>query len=154
MCFVPELILLQINMVSDTWTDLPSPTDILFKQHKDEIEAEYNKFKGGQSIKEIAIEKCGFFLPECAYYDYINDAPDDANKATIVKKAMEAISVAFPKTEYQRCIVHQIINTLKYVPEKDRKAFARDLKTIYQAANEEDGRKALDCGGRISIHEP
>ncbi len=57
----------------------------------------------------------------------------------------EAISVAFPKTEYQRCIVHQIRNTLKYVPEKDRKAFARDLKTIYQAANEEDGRKALDC---------
>ena len=48
----------------------------------------------------------------------------------------EAISVAFPKTEYQRCIVHQIRNTLKYVPEKDRKAFARDLKTIYQAANE------------------
>ena len=57
----------------------------------------------------------------------------------------EAISVAFPKTEYQRCIVHQIRNTLKYVPEKDRKAFARDLKTIYQAANEENGRKALDC---------
>ena len=57
----------------------------------------------------------------------------------------EAISVAFPKTEYQRCIVHQVRNTLKYVPEKDRKAFARDLKTIYQAANEEDGRKALDC---------
>ena len=57
----------------------------------------------------------------------------------------EAISVAFPKAEYQRCIVHQVRNTLKYVPEKDRKAFARDLKTIYQAANEEDGRKALDC---------
>lgn len=74
--------------------------DILFKQHKDEIEAEYNKLKGGRmekSIKEIAIEKCGFFLPECAYYDYINDAPDDANKATIVKKAMEAIEDENPK---------------------------------------------------------
>ena len=74
--------------------------DILFKQHKDEIEAEFNKFKGGRmekSIKEIAIEKCGFFLPECAYYDYINDAPDDANKATIVKKAMEAIEDENPK---------------------------------------------------------
>ena len=74
--------------------------DILFKQHKEEIETEYNKFKGGRmekSIKEIAIEKCGFFLPECAYYDYINDAPDDANKATIVKKAMEAIEDENPK---------------------------------------------------------
>ena len=39
----------------------------------------------------------------------------------------DAISAAFPKTEYQRCIVHQIRNTLKYVPEKDRKAFAADL---------------------------
>ncbi len=74
--------------------------DILFKQHKDEIEAEYNKHKGGRmerSIKDIAIEKCGFFLPECAYYDYINDAPDDANKATIVKTAMEAIEDENPK---------------------------------------------------------
>ncbi len=34
----------------------------------------------------------------------------------------EAISAAFPKTEYQRCIVHQVRNTLKYVPDKDRKA--------------------------------
>lgn len=43
----------------------------------------------------------------------------------------EAITAAFPKTEYQRCIVHQVRNTLKYVPDKDRKAFATDLKTIY-----------------------
>ena len=42
----------------------------------------------------------------------------------------EAISAAFPKTEYQRCIVHMVRNTLKYVPDKDRKAFATDLKTI------------------------
>ncbi len=74
--------------------------DILFKQHKEEIDAEFNKYKGGRmekSIKEIAIEKCGFFLPECAYYDYINDAPDDANKAVIVKTAMEAIENENPK---------------------------------------------------------
>lgn len=45
----------------------------------------------------------------------------------------EAIAAAFPKTEYQRCVVHQVRNTLKYVPDKDRKAFATDLKTIYQA---------------------
>ena len=32
----------------------------------------------------------------------------------------EAIAAAFPKTEYQRCIVHQVRNTLKYVPDKDR----------------------------------
>ena len=56
----------------------------------------------------------------------------------------EAIAAAFPKTEYQRCIVHQVRNTLKYVPDKDRKAFATDLKTIYHASDEEKARLALD----------
>ena len=68
--------------------------DILYKQHKAEIEAEYNKSKGTRaekSIKDISIKYCGFYLPPEAYYTTINDAPDDANKVTLVKKAMEAI---------------------------------------------------------------
>ena len=56
----------------------------------------------------------------------------------------EAIQTAFPKTEFQRCIVHQVRNTLKYVSDKDRKAFANDLKTIYNAPNEEQGRANQD----------
>ena len=56
----------------------------------------------------------------------------------------EAITAAYPNTEYQRCIVHQVRNTLKYVPDKDRKAFATDLKTIYHAPSEEQARVALD----------
>lgn len=55
----------------------------------------------------------------------------------------EAIAAAFPKTEYQRCIVHQVRNTLKYVPDKDRKAFATDLKTIYHAPDEKKAQEAL-----------
>ena len=76
--------------------------DILFKQHKEEIDAEYEKYKGTRmekSIKDISIEKCGFYLPECAYYDAINNAPDDANKAVIVKQAMEAIENENQKME-------------------------------------------------------
>ena len=57
----------------------------------------------------------------------------------------EAIAAAYPKTEYQRCLVHQVRNTLKYVAEKDRKAFAKDLKTIYAASSEKEGREALDA---------
>lgn len=56
----------------------------------------------------------------------------------------EAISAAFPKTEYQRCIVHQVRNTLKYVADKERKQFAADLKTIYHAATEEKAIAALE----------
>ncbi len=56
----------------------------------------------------------------------------------------EAISTAFPKTEYQRCIVHQVRNTLKYVADKDRKPFAADLKTIYNAPSEQKAIEARD----------
>ena len=76
--------------------------DVLFKQHKAEIDEEYNKYKGSRmerEYKDIAIEKCGFFLPECAYFDYINDAPDDANKALLVKGAMEAIESENPRMD-------------------------------------------------------
>jgi transposase-like protein len=57
----------------------------------------------------------------------------------------EAIQAAFPKTEYQRCIVHQVRNTLKYVADKDRKSFAKDLKTICNAPTKEQGRINRDC---------
>ncbi len=69
----------------------------------------------------------------------------------------EAIAAAFPKTEYQRCIVHQVRNTLKYVPEKDRKAFAADLKTIYHAPDEKRLWKpwnVLPKNGRPNIQTP
>lgn len=56
----------------------------------------------------------------------------------------EAIAAAYPKTEYQRCMVHQVRNTLKYVADKDRKPFATDLKTIYLAPTEEKAREALE----------
>jgi len=45
----------------------------------------------------------------------------------------EAIAAAFPKTEVQLCVIHQIRNSLKYVASKDQKDFMRDLKTVYQA---------------------
>ena len=76
--------------------------DILFKQHKDEIDKEFARLSGTRiekTKKEIAIEKCGFFLPDCAYYDFLNDAPDTAEKADLVKKAMEAIEQENPKME-------------------------------------------------------
>lgn len=57
----------------------------------------------------------------------------------------EAITAAFPDTEYQRCIVHQVRNTLRYVAEKDKKAFAADLKTIYHAPSEQVGHERMEA---------
>ena len=55
----------------------------------------------------------------------------------------EAIKAVYPKAEIQRCIVHQIRNSLKFVSYKDRKAVAKDLKSVYTALDEASGQLAL-----------
>ena len=55
----------------------------------------------------------------------------------------EAIQTIFPHTEVQRCVVHQIRHSLKYVASKDQKEFITDLKTVYRADNEAQGRDEL-----------
>jgi len=55
----------------------------------------------------------------------------------------DAIRSVFPQVEIQRWIVHQIRNSLKYVVWADRKAFAADLRQVYQAPTREVGETAL-----------
>lgn len=56
----------------------------------------------------------------------------------------DAIGAVFPKTEVQRCIVHQIRYSTKFVSYKDRKAFVASLKSVYKADTEELALSALD----------
>lgn len=108
--------------------------DILYKQYKHEIESKFKELKGTRmekSIREIAIEICGFYLPPCAYFDDINKAPDDANKATLVKNAMQAIEDnneqmegVLPKEVYGQLVpeeepelLSKIIRIFKDIPE-------------------------------------
>lgn len=56
----------------------------------------------------------------------------------------EAISACYPKAEIQKCVVHQIRNSLKYVSYKERKELSEDLKGIYKAATETEGIMALE----------
>jgi transposase-like protein len=56
----------------------------------------------------------------------------------------EAISVVYPHTEIQRCIIHQIRSCCRYVSYKDIKAFTAALKPIYRAPTEEAALDALD----------
>lgn len=58
---------------------------------------------------------------------------------------VEAINTAFPNTEVQRCVIHQIRSSTKYVSYKDVKEFTSDLKPIYQAPTEESALDALLC---------
>ena len=109
--------------------------DIKYKQHKDEIMAEYESKKGTRaerSLKDISVEKCGFYLPEKAYYDRINELPDNADKAIAVKEAMEEIEKenptqmagVFPKEVYGQLVpeeepdlLSKIIRVFKDIPE-------------------------------------
>lgn len=56
----------------------------------------------------------------------------------------DALETVFPKTRIQRCVVHLIRNSLKFVSWKERKAVAADLKLIYRAATKEQAAQALD----------
>ncbi len=55
----------------------------------------------------------------------------------------ESIAAAYSGTEYQRCIVHQVRNTLKHVAEKDKKVFTNDVKSFYHAPNKESGHENM-----------
>lgn len=55
----------------------------------------------------------------------------------------EAIQAAYPKAEIQRCIIHQLRNSFKYVSYKDLKEFARNFKEVYKAINEESALEKL-----------
>ena len=56
----------------------------------------------------------------------------------------DAINTVFPQTQVQLCIVHMVRNSMKYVPWKDYKPVAADLKRIYQSVTEEEALQALD----------
>lgn len=57
----------------------------------------------------------------------------------------QAIKAVFPNANVQKCIVHQVRNSLRYVSYKDRPSFVKDLKAIYQAVNHEEALAALDA---------
>lgn len=57
---------------------------------------------------------------------------------------VDAIGAVFPKAEIQRCIVHQVRYTTKFVNYKDIKPFMKDLKAVYQAPTEEIALENLD----------
>ena len=74
----------------------------------------------------------------------------------------DGVKSIFPKTVVQRCIVHLIRNSLKYVPGKDYKKFCADIKTVYQAVSLEECRRCFEqfkaewennCPGAVKVWE-
>jgi type I restriction enzyme M protein len=88
--------------------------DNKYRQYEAEIQQEFEKLKGGRRekpIAEIALEKCGFYLPEHARYDYLLTLPEEKNIAQALKAAMVAIEEykpelkgVLPQDEYFRLV--------------------------------------------------
>ena len=73
-----------------------------YRRCEAEILAEYQKLKGSRRekpISEIAIEKCGFYLPDHARYDYLLKLPEEKDIAKALKAAMKAIEEYKPELE-------------------------------------------------------
>lgn len=56
----------------------------------------------------------------------------------------EGVKAVFPQTVFQKCIVHLIRYSLKYVPSKDYKAYTKDLKNVYAAITLESAEAAFE----------
>lgn len=109
-------------------------TDCKYKQYEKEINEEYKKTKGSRverAIHEIAIEKCGFYLPDEARYDYLLNLPESENLAEKIKTAMELIEKysaelenTLPKEIYykvngkdDKLVLSKLLRIFKDIPE-------------------------------------
>lgn len=109
-------------------------TDCKYKQYEQEINEEYKKTKGSRverAIHEIAIEKCGFYLPDVARYDYLLNLPESENLAEKIKTAMELIEKysaelenTLPKEIYykvngkdDKLVLSKLLRIFKDIPE-------------------------------------
>jgi type I restriction enzyme M protein len=73
-----------------------------YRRHEGEILAEYQKLKGSRrekKLSDIAIEKCGFYLPDHARYDWLLKLPEEKNIAKALKEAMRAIEEYKPELD-------------------------------------------------------
>ncbi len=107
---------------------------IRYKKIKPEIDAELKAQKGSRMQRteaEIAVEKCGFYLPSEAQYDYLLDLPESKDIAKAIKTAMELIEKykpelqdSLPKDEYfklysdtDRNLPMSLLKIFKDIPE-------------------------------------
>jgi type I restriction enzyme M protein len=135
-----------------------------YRRHEAEIIAEYQKLQGTRrerSLSDIAIEKCGFYLPDLARYDHLLNLPEEKDIAKALKAAMKAIEDykpelegVLPKDDYFRLtrdektknIPNQLLKTFANIPAD----FSGDLfGQIYEYFLAEFARSEGSKGGEF-----
>ena len=115
-----------------------------YSQFEAEIKAEYEKGKGTRmerSIEEIALEKCGFYLPDEARFDYLLNLPGDQSMAKALWEAMEGIE------KYQDAKFHDVLTREDYfnIEKKKQDILPQLLKTFSDIPQDASG----DVFGKI-----
>ena len=103
-----------------------------YRRHEQAILAEYQQLQGTRRekpVSEIAIEQCGFYLPDHTRYDYLLNLPEEKDIAKALKEAMKAIEEykpelegVLPKDEYaaltrtDKTIPQQLLRTFADIP--------------------------------------
>jgi type I restriction enzyme M protein len=103
-----------------------------YRRHEQAILAEYQQLQGTRRekpVSDIAIEKCGFYLPDHTRYDYLLNLPEEKDIAKALKEAMKAIEEykpelegVLPKDEYaaltrtDKTIPQQLLRTFADIP--------------------------------------
>ena len=103
--------------------------DNKYRQNEQAILEEYAKLKGTHTekpVSEIAIEKCGFYLPDHARYEYLLKLPEAKNIANTIKQAMTAIEEYKPELEgvLPKDAYVSLMRTDKTIPNQLLKTFA------------------------------
>ncbi|AOV18135.1 N-6 DNA methylase [Acidihalobacter aeolianus] len=136
--------------------------DNKYRQYEQSILAEYAKLKGTRREKplsEIAIEQCGFYLPDHARYDHLLRLPEEKDIANAIKQAMVAIEEykpelqgVLPKDAYadltrtDRTIPNQLLKSLADIP---RDASGDVFGQIYEYFLGEFARSEGQKGGEF-----
>lgn len=130
------------------------------------VDCMYVTLRSGYEAKECAVytilgydlngkkEILGLWLSESEsknYWMQIFDELKSRGMEDVFFISMDGVSgledgakAIFPKVVVQRCIVHLIRNSIKYVPSKDYKKFTQDLKAVYGAVNLKAANHAFD----------
>ena len=121
--------------------------DNRYQKYEASINAEYQELKGGRrekKISDIAIEKCGFYLPDIARYDYLLSLPEQENIAKALKEAMVAIEKHKPELEG----VLPQDEFFRLVTDDDKSTPKSLLKLFADIPKDADG----DVFGQISVY--
>ncbi|MEM9004047.1 MAG: class I SAM-dependent DNA methyltransferase, partial [Cyanobacteria bacterium P01_F01_bin.86] len=116
--------------------------DNRYQRYEEAIQREYKLLKGGRRekpIHEIAVKRCGFYLPDKARYDYLKNLPEQEDIAQEIKKAMDEIAKyktdlqgALPSDKYSRLVARPVAGneTVKQIDSSILKRLLQNFANI------------------------